>query len=242
MTLYGSYCPIAKASEILGEKWTILILRELLMGTCRFSDFQRAIARISPTMLTKRLKELEDYGLVMCKRSSGSRSGQYYLTAAGKALYPVITEIASWGMKWVHENMSEDELDINLLMWDMRRRIKTELLPDCDIVIQFTFDNEKSRESWWVLIDANGEIDVCDEDTGKDVDLYITTDARTMIEIWEGDVSISSAKRRGRLKVVGEWRLARTFPKWIGLSMFSHIRPATSAERAALEKDGFPES
>ena len=231
MALHGSFCPVAKASEILGEKWSILVLRELLMGTCRFADFQRAIARISPTMLSKRLKELEEKGMVVRKHPSGQRGCEYHLTAAGKALYPVVLEIASWGMKWARGRMTEDELDVDLLMWDMCRRIQTNYLPDCETVLRFTFEDMKPRVSWWVVIHAEGEIDMCNEDVGKDVDLYVTTDARTMIEIWQGDVSIAKAERDKRIKIVGDRQL-----NWFGFSMFQHIRPATAGEIAALDR------
>ena len=118
MTAYGQFCPVSKAAEVLFEKWTILILREFLMGTTRFNDFQRAISRISPTLLTKRLKYLEEKGVIVRKQVSGQRGHEYRLTPAGKELEPLLENIAVWGMRWARGQMSDDELDVELLMWD----------------------------------------------------------------------------------------------------------------------------
>ena len=119
MPEYGQFCPVAKASDIIGERWTVLILRELLLGTTRYNDFQRSLSRISPTLLSKRLKMLEEKGLIVRKRSPGAKSHEYHLTACGRELEPMIEHLAVWGMRWARGQMTDIELDVEFLMWDL---------------------------------------------------------------------------------------------------------------------------
>ena len=224
MTTYGQFCPVSKAAEVLFEKWTILILRELLMGTTRFNDFQRAISRISPTLLTKRLKFLEEKGVIVRKQVSGQRGYEYRLTPAGKELEPLLENIAVWGMRWARGRMNDDELDVELLMWEVQRRIQTKNLPDGETVICFVFTDLKKHRSWWVWIDGD-EVDLCTEDPGKDVDLYISTDVRTMAEVWQGDIDLKKALTDKKIKAHGDRKLIKTMPDWIGLCIFMDVRP-----------------
>ncbi len=154
MTAYGQFCPVAKATEIVGEKWTLLILRELLMGTHRFNDFQRSMSRISPTVLTKRLKQLEDKGIVTRKRISGQKGHEYRLTPMGRELEPLVEQLAVWGQRWACGQMSDDELDVELLMWDIQRRIDTQSLPDGETVLAFMFADLDKHKNWWLVIDS----------------------------------------------------------------------------------------
>src|SRR6478609_9628046 len=126
---YGQMCPISKAAEILGERWTILIIRELLLGSNRFSDLQRALSQISPTLLTKRLNQLQDCGLVIRKTLPKQKRTEYHLTPPGRELLPVVVSLGEWGMKWARGQMSDDELDVELLMHDFSRRIDETQLP-----------------------------------------------------------------------------------------------------------------
>ena len=137
MPEYGQFCPVAKAGDIIGERWTVLILRELLLGTTRYNDFQRALSRISPTLLSKRLKMLEEKGLVIRKRTSSAKSYEYHLTACGRELEPMIEHLAIWGMRWARGQMTDSELDVEFLMWDLQRRLQTARLPDGETVLCF---------------------------------------------------------------------------------------------------------
>lgn len=235
MTVYGQFCPVAKATEIIGDKWTMLILRELLLGTCRFSDFQRALSRISPTILSRRLKLLEEKGIVVRKRVSGHDSFEYHPTPAGKELEPVVEQIAIWGMRWARSQLSDEELDADLLMWDIRRRILTDHLPGGETVLCFSFadvldlSGASKAMSCWLVIDDD-EVDFCDRDPGKDVDLYISSKIRDLIEVWEGDQALKTALREERLTAIGDRRLIRSMPDWFGLSTLAHIRPAEEAQ------------
>ena len=130
MPEYGQFCPVAKASDIIGERWTVLILRELLLGTTRYNDFQRALSRISPTLLSKRLKMLEEKGLVIRKRPARGRNYEYHLTACGRELEPMIEMLAVWGMRWARGQMTDADLDVEFLMWDFQRRLQNFLKRD----------------------------------------------------------------------------------------------------------------
>lgn len=230
-TRYWQFCPISKAAEVLGERWTILVLRELLVGTTRFSDFQRALAQISPTLLTKRLKQLQDCGLVVRKNLPRQRRIEYHLTPAGRALRPVILGLGEWGMKWARGQMSDDELDVQLLMVDYSRRIDRAQLPGGRNVIQFVFPGLPRFEHWWIVIEENGEPELCVVHPGKGVDIQIRSDLRTMVEIWAGDTEIRAAKKDGRLKLSGNPVLVRTLASWLRVGMTADIRPHPDALR-----------
>jgi len=180
--MYGQFCPVAKATEVLGGTWTLLILRELVRGTCRFGDFQRALSRISPTVLTARLKHLEDKGIILRQQVSGRRGYEYRLTPAGKELQPVIEQIAVWGMRWARGQMTDEELDVEFLMFSFQRQIHTGYLPDGETVLCFIFNDLDKFKTWWLVIDGD-EVDLCTVDQGKDVDLYFALDVRTMVEL-----------------------------------------------------------
>jgi DNA-binding HxlR family transcriptional regulator len=229
MTGYGQFCPVAKATEIVGDKWTMLILRELLMGTTRFNDFQRSMSRISPTVLNKRLKMLESSGVIIRKRQSGLKGHDYLLTSMGRELEPVVEHLAIWGMRWARGQMSDDELDVELLMWDLRRRIDSKSLPDGETVLCFTFTDLEKYRNWWLVFDGD-DVDLCTEDPGKDVDLYVSSDLRTMIEVWEGDRSLKTSIDDERITVIGSRHLIQSIHGWFGLCAFADVRPADRAE------------
>jgi DNA-binding HxlR family transcriptional regulator len=225
MMSYGQFCPVAKATEIIGEKWTLLIIRELLLGTCRFNDFQRAMSRISPTILNKRLKFLEETGIILKKRISGQKGFEYRLTAMGKELEPVVEKVAIWGQRWARGQMADEELDVELLMWDIHRRIQTENLPDGETVLSFTFTDLEKYNRWWLVV-ARDDIDLCTEDPGKDIDFYIASDVRTMVEVWLGDMDLKTALCGEKILVTGPKHLIRGMAEWFGLSSYAGVRPA----------------
>ena len=224
LTDYGQFCPVAKASELLGERWVLLILRELLLGTHRYSDFQRALSRISPSMLTKRLKQLEQFGIIVRKAQSGRKNHDYFLTPAGKELTPVIEHLATWGMRWARGQLDADELDVEFLMWDIQRRLQTDHLPDGETIFCFIFDDLKRFKNWWLVV-RDGEVDLCTENPAKDVDLYISSKLINLVQIWEGDIDIKMAQRQQLLRTQGNTQLARTMPDWLGICLFADVRP-----------------
>ena len=221
---YGQFCPVAKATELIGERWTLLILRELVLGTHRFSDFQRALSRISPSLLTKRLKDLEKAGIIVKKSQQGRRGYQYYLTPAGRQLSPIIEHLAVWGMRWARGQLTDKELDVEFLMWEIQRRLDTEALPDGETVLCFIFEELSQFKSWWVVVRDN-YVDLCTENPGKDVDLYISSTVRTMVEIWEGTLELKLALIKRLIKTNGVQQLAKTLPDWFGICLYADVRP-----------------
>jgi DNA-binding HxlR family transcriptional regulator len=225
MADYGQFCPVAKATDIIGERWTVLILRELLLGTTRYNDFLRGLSRISPTLLSKRLKTLEEKGLIVRKRVPGQKSHDYHLTACGRELGPLVEGLAVWGMRWARGQMTDHDLDVEFLMWDLQRRLSTDSLPDGETVLCFTFGELDEFKNWW-LVAGDGNVDLCTKHPGKDVDLHITTSVRSLVEVWSGDVDLRTALREKRLHVRGSPHLTRTMPDWLGISPYSDVRPA----------------
>jgi DNA-binding HxlR family transcriptional regulator len=225
MAGYGQFCPIAKATELIGEKWTLLVLRELLLGTTRFNDFQRAMSRMSPTLLAKRLRHLEESGIIIRKKLSGQKGYEYHLTAAGKELSPLLEVLAVWGMRWARGQLTDDELDVEFLMRELQRRLQTEYLPDGETVICLMFDGLTKHKTWWLLVDGD-VVDLCTEDRGKDVDLYINSSVRTIVEVWEGDLDVRTALREGSTKAHGLRHLIRTMPDWFGVCLYKDVRRA----------------
>ncbi len=222
MAGYGQFCPMAKATELIGEKWTMLILRELLLGTTRFNDFQRGISRMSPTLLAKRLRHLEECGIIIRRKLSNRTGYEYRLTAAGKELAPLVETLAVWGMRWARAQLSDHELDVEFLMLELQRRMQTDRLPDGETIICFAFPELMKHKTWW--LDVNGNVvDLCSEDPGKDVDLYISSSVRTMVEVWEGDLEVSTALRNGSITTHGTAHLIRTMPDWLGISLYKGI-------------------
>jgi len=224
LSQYGQFCPVAKVTELLGEKWMLLILRELLLGSSRYNEFQRALSRISPTLLTKRLKQLEHAGIILRKKQQGRKGYEYLLTPVGRELSPIVVHMATWGMRWARGQLDEDELDVEFLMWDIHRRLQTDMLPDGETVMCFIFDGLPKFSSWWLIIN-NGEVDLCTENPGKDVDLYVRTTLPDLVAIWNGDIKIKTALREQLLKPQGDSQLVKTMPQWLGVCLYADVRP-----------------
>ncbi len=233
---YYQFCPIAKASEVLGERWTILIIRELLLGATRFAELQRGLSAISPTLLTRRLGQLQDCGLVLRRAVPGTARAEYSLTPAGRELHPVVIGLGRWGMKWARGQMSDDELDVQHLISDLARRIDETQLPGGDTVIQFSFPGLPKFAHWWVLIASSGTRELCANHPGRTVHLHLRTNLRTMVEIWAGDIAIADALKSGRLHVNGQPLLVRTLTAWLRPGALSDVRPCSTGEKRSLRR------
>jgi DNA-binding HxlR family transcriptional regulator len=222
---YNQFCPVAMAAEILGSRWTLVLLRELVAGSTRFNELRRGVPRMSPALLSKRLKDLEAAGIVTRSRVSGQADvSEYRLTDAGRELKPVINAVGEWGQRWIDSEASLENLDPNLLMWDIRRNIDPAPMPRNRNTIQFIFaDLPKARRNWWLVVEATHGIDLCSVDPGFDVDLYLSTDLRTMTEIWMGYTTFTRAKQAEKLMVTGNRQLATTLASWLTLSPFAKV-------------------
>ncbi len=230
MKKYGQFCPVAKSAEILGDPWSLLIVRELLLGSSRFNALQRGLPRISPTVLNTRLKELEEHGVLVKRRLNGQRGHEYRLTPAGRELSTVIEALAVWGMRWARDKMGGDDLDVCFLMFDIQRRIDTAALPDGETVLGFTFTDLDVFGRWW-LVCQGGEVDLCYVDPGKDVDCYVTCASRDLIDVWMGDLPLPSALQSKAIQIIGERHVVSTFSKWFSLAVFAKTPRPTKAER-----------
>ena len=221
---YGQFCPIAKATEIVGGKWTLLIIRELLMGSSRFNELQRGLSLISPTILSRRLDELAQHGLVLKKKIPGQRGHEYFPTGSCKELLPVIRGLGEWGMRWARSNLTDKDYDAGFLMMYLKRSIVTEKFIGRETVLRFHFTDRDETSEWWLVV-AGGEVDLCTNDPGKDVDVYFTTTVKMMADIWMGDATYRKAIRDRSLSVVGDRNLTRNVTAWMSNSVFSERPP-----------------
>lgn len=225
---YGQFCPIAKATEILGEKWTILIVRELLMGARRFSELQRGLTLISPTLLSKRLEVLARHGLVMKKRIAGQKGHEYIPTRSCEELLPILVSLGEWGMRWAQVNVTRDDYDVELLMLYLQRSIKTDALPGSETAIRFHFTDIREYPDWWLLVQGE-RVDICVNDPGREIDVYFTTTVQVMADVWMGKVSYRKAIADKSLTLVGQKALINDVSAWMSDSIFAGIEPSTAA-------------
>lgn len=226
---YHQFCPVAMAAEVLCTRWTILVLRELMAGTTRFNDLRRGVPRMSPALLSQRLKDLEHAGVVRRTSWDGGRTFEYGLTPAGEELKPVVEAIGVWGQRWVSSELSLQKLDASLLMWDMRRNLDPRPMPQRRSVIHFQYPEQApAHRVWWLIVEPEAGVDLCWTDPGFDVDLYVTCDLRTMTAIWMGLDSVRVAAAGDRLYLVGEPKLARDMQVWLGLSPFAKTQKLAS--------------
>ncbi len=234
---YKQFCPVAMAAEILCTRWTVLLLRELIAGSTRFNDFRRGVPRMSPALLSRRLKELEAAGVVERVRAAREPGVfEYRLTDAGRALEPLIGAFGQWGQRWLETARSLDQLDVSLLMWDMRRNLDPTPMPKRRSVIHIQYPElPRARRAWWLLVEPNLGTDLCEIDPGFDVDLYVSTDLRTMTAIWIGADTVAAAVREQRLALTGDRKLADAMQIWLGLSPFAraHRGQADSPRKLA---------
>jgi DNA-binding HxlR family transcriptional regulator len=224
VTRYGQFCPVAKAAEILAERWTPLVVREMICGSTTFNDLKRGVPLMSRTLLATRLKELERAGVIERRAGEGRSSHSYHLTPAGEELKPLVIGLGEWGQRWARAEVTKDDLDPTLLMWDMRRSIAMERVPDTRTVVHFVFTDVPKTvpKRTWLVLDTP-EVDVCYKDPGFDVDLIVTTPLQRLIEIWMGDVSFGESVRDGTVVIEGKRQLASQLPNWLKLSVFAPI-------------------
>jgi len=221
---YHQFCPVAKAMEVLDERWMLLIIRELVSGSQHFNELRRGLPRISPTLLSKRLHQLVRAGIL--ERHAEGSDVRYVLTPAGKELQPVVEALGTWGVRWIGQ-LGDEDLDPKLLLWDMHRNIDHSAVPHGRTVVRFRFpDAPVKARDWWMVITAE-EADVCDVDPGHPVAVTVTATLRPMVEVWRGDLEWSDALGSGAIEVSGPEALRRSLPRWFTLSVFASVpRPA----------------
>ena len=235
-TTYHQFCPVAKAMELLDERWTMLIVRELVAGSSRFNEVRRGVPRMSPTLLSRRLGQLVRAGVVI--RSDDGNEVRYTLSPAGQELAPVVEALGAWGVRWIGE-LGDEDLDPKLLLWDMHRNVDHAAAPTDRTVVHFHFSDVPMKlRDWWLVITAD-DADVCDADPGFDVGVTVATPLRVMTRIWRGDIGWSDALRAGDLKINGPSNLRTAVPRWFSLSAFARVPRPRLAEDLG-ERDPIP--
>jgi len=220
---YRQFCPVAMAAEILCTRWTVVLLRELIAGSTRFNDLRRGVPRMSPALLSQRLKDLEAAG-ILARISSASDRGafEYQLTAAGRELRPIVEAFGIWGQRRIEADLSLQHLDVQLLMWDMHRNLNTTPMPARRSVVQFAYPKlPAAQRLWWLIVEPKEGVDLCSVDPGFDVDLYVSVDLRTMTAIWMGLDTVRAAVASRRMMLTGSRQLAAAMQTWLGLSPFA---------------------
>jgi DNA-binding HxlR family transcriptional regulator len=224
MAGYGQFCPVAQALEVIGERWTLLIVRELLCGDYRFSEILNGLPLMSRSLLSQRLKALEEAGMI--EREVRGAGHVYRLTAAGRELEPIVMGLGSWGQRWVRRHPENEDLDPVLLMWDMRRNLALDRLPAGATVVMFWFRDLPARRSRYWLKIQRPEVELCLTNPGLNVAVTVETTLSAMVGVWMGDRDLGEAIRSGAIALKGTPALTRAFPSWLLLSGFAKIARA----------------
>lgn len=220
---YGQFCPVAKAMELLDERWTLLVVRELMLGSRHFNALRRGLPRMSPALLSKRLQTLVRAGVV--ERWQDGNRVTYRLTEAGRELEPIVEALGRWGIRWIPE-LGDADLDPHLLLWDVHRNIDLEAVPDGRTAIAFVFPRLAGARRWWIVISDEG-VDLCDVDPGLPPRVTVEADLRALTRLWRGDVDWATTLRSGDLVLHGEPQACRALPRWLKLSSLAGTpRPA----------------
>ncbi len=228
---YGQFCTVSRAAEVLCERWTPLVVRELLCGSRHFNDLHRGVPRMSPSLLAQRLRRLEEFGVV--RRSPDGKVWQYSLTEAGEELRPIVMALGHWGARWVGSRLRDAELDAGLLLWDMRRSVRIQEFPPRAIVIQFRFRDARPGETSWWLVVEHGAVDLCRDDPGRDPTLVVDTTVRALTDVWTGDRTAREVLQSGELAVRGRGQDAGSLWRWLGTGTFAGTRQAVLQKKEA---------
>jgi DNA-binding HxlR family transcriptional regulator len=224
MRTYGQYCPIARGAEIFAERWTPLIIRNLHLGCGGFSEILEGAPGLSRTLLSQRLKQLEDLGIVVSTAKPDGHGRLYELTRAGRDLFAVCQSLGEWGARWLE--IAPEHLDPFVALWSMCNALRRDRLPDRRVVIRFEFTGRLPRERYWLLIE-HGDTEICKKYPGFKEDLFVTAEGEAFIKWHAGQLSWTEATSTGRIQLDGPSRFVRAFPTWNARSAFAHIAPVS---------------
>lgn len=232
MYRYGQYCPIARAAELLADRWTVLIVRELLVNVNCFNDLERGLPGISRPLLSERLRRLVHSGVLERRAAGRGRRVEYRLTPAGRELRRVISALGEWGVHWAFGEPRANELDPTILLWWMRRRVCMDSIPRQRVVIQFEFRGTVKR-TYWLVIDSH-EASICLKHPRFDIDLIVKADVAAMYDVWFSRKTLSEAVRKREIRLLGTPAVVRAFPRWFAWSPLADkvratLRPAEAA-------------
>src|SRR5262245_57229467 len=238
---YGQYCPVARAAEILADRWTLLIIRELLADVHHFNELELGLPRMSRTLLAERLRRLQRTGVLERRGAARGQRTEYRLTRAGRELQPIIDQFGGWGARWAFGDPRRNELDPIVLLWWMRRRVAIDAIGKRRLVIQFDFSGGP-RQSYWLLIEP-ADVSVCLKHPGFDIDVIVSADIVAFYRLWLGRVSFAEAVRRQQVRLSGTTSDVRAFPHWFALSpMAERVRAALTDRRRETDNRKPPQA
>jgi DNA-binding HxlR family transcriptional regulator len=218
---YAQFCPVAMACEVLSSRWTVLVIYEMLHGSTRFNEIRRGVPRMSPTLLSCRLKELEAAGIL---QRSENGATEYRLTASGKELGPIIESMGHWATRWIDSECTLANLDAQLLMWNMRRKIDPDPLPRRRVVIEFIYPElPRERSRYWLILSPQDGADLCSVDPGFDVDLYVTADLKAMTSAWMGMSRMADEIDSGKIVLTGDREITESLSGWMKRSRYATV-------------------
>ena len=223
---YGQFCPIAKAAEIFCERWTALVIRNLGAGAERFNDIHRGVPHMSATLLTRRLRQLEDEGLVERRRSATGKSWTYHLTDAGTEFLPLVGALAVWGQRWTRRELKKGELDLGLLIWGLEYSVDPSAFGPQRRVVRLDVSDQPEAKRYYWFVCADGKLDLCVSDPGGDTDLYLSATLADIIQVYRGDISLAAAMADGRLVVDGAPMLVHRLSHWFNFGVMAQTPPA----------------
>jgi DNA-binding HxlR family transcriptional regulator len=234
MQRYRQYCPVARAAEVIADRWTVLIIRELLADVAHFNELERGLPHMSRSLLSERLRRLQQAGVVERRTPNGGKWSEYRLTAAGRELQRVIDLLGAWGARWAFGNPRPDELDPIVLLWWMRRRVNFDRIPRRRVVLQFEFRGA-TRRTYWLVIEPPAA-SVCLKNPGFDVDLIVSADIWAFYQVWLGRWTLAQAVSCGKTELDGTPADVRGFAHWFALSPMAEAVRSARADTTATPR------
>jgi DNA-binding HxlR family transcriptional regulator len=233
MKSYGQFCPVAKAAELFCERWTALIIRNLAAGATRFAHIRRGVPLASPTILSRRLKELEKEGVVERRRLASGRGWSYHLTRSGEEFRPLVEALGVWGQRWSRRELAKHEVSLTLLLWALEMSVRPAVFKGRRCTVKLTFTDQPPQCRDWWFVNEGGRVQLCFEDPGFDVDLYMIAALPDLIRVYRGDLTLNRAIALNRLKVHGIGWARRSLSRWLVPSKFAHVKSQRMDARAA---------
>lgn len=219
---YGQFCPVAMAAEVLCTRWTLVMLSEMLSGSTRFNEIRRGVPRMSPALLSKRLKELEEWGLIERTEKKDAEGGEYHLTPAALELEPIITALGNWSQRWVNSELTLQNLDAQLLMWNVRRKLSPDPMPKRKTVVQIIFPElAQNKRNYWLIVSPGQDVDLCSIDPGFDVNLFVSADLKAMTSAFIGPSTLDAEIAADRILLTGDNEVSGQFKKWFVQSRYA---------------------
>ncbi|HRX39931.1 MAG: helix-turn-helix domain-containing protein [Parvularculaceae bacterium] len=228
---YGQFCPVAMAAEVLCTRWTLVMLSEMLSGSTRFNEIRRGVPRMSPALLSKRLKELEEWGLIERTEKKDAEGGEYLLTPAALELEPIITALGNWSQRWVDSELTLQNLDAQLLMWNVRRKLSPDPMPKRKTVVQIIFPElAQNKRNYWLIVSPGQDVDLCSIDPGFDVNLFVSADLKAMTSAFIGPSTLDAEIAADRILLTGDNEVSGQFKKWFVQSRYAAAARCRAAE------------